>query len=109
VAHHRRRSRRRAPLPGRLPVRPVRHVRDDDVVRPRKRFIPDGVELLYGEIERLDPAADVARLADGRELPYDLLIIATGTSPRPDQTPGMLGAEWRRSVHEFYTLEGAAR
>jgi len=86
---------------------PFGGVRDDDVVRPRRRFVPDGVELLYGEVERLDPAADLVRLADGRELPFDQLIIATGTTPRPDQTPGMLGPEWRRSVHEFYTLEGA--
>ena len=34
-------------------------------------------------------------------------MIATGTTPRPDQTPGMLGAEWRRSIFDFYTLEGA--
>jgi sulfide:quinone oxidoreductase len=41
-------------------------------------------------------------------LPYDYLIIATGTSPRPDQTPGMDDPEvWRKSVHEFYTFEGA--
>ena len=31
-------------------------------------------------------------LTDGRTLAYDYLVIATGTSPRPDQTPGMLGA-----------------
>jgi sulfide:quinone oxidoreductase len=29
--------------------------------------------------------------------------------PRPDQTPGMLGGEWRRSVHEFYTYDGLGR
>ena len=40
-------------------------------------------------------------------LPYDQLVIATGTTPRPDQTPGMLGPEWRRSIFDFYTLEGA--
>jgi tRNA 2-thiouridine synthesizing protein E len=43
----------------------------------------------------------------GRTLDDDYLVIATGTQPRPDQTPGMLGPEWRRSVHEFYTLDGA--
>jgi len=46
-------------------------------------------------------------LADGQGLPYDVLVIATGTSPRPDQTPGMLGPEWRRSIFDFYTMEGA--
>ena len=34
-------------------------------------------------------------------------MIASGTTPRPDQTPGMLGTEWRRSIFDFYTLDGA--
>lgn len=45
-------------------------------------------------------------LTDGRALAYDHLVIATGTSPRPDQTPGMLGPEWWRSIFDFYTFEG---
>ncbi|MGZ4786630.1 MAG: NAD(P)/FAD-dependent oxidoreductase, partial [Acidimicrobiales bacterium] len=48
------------------------------------------------------------RLADGRRLPDDALLIATGTQPRPDQTPGMLdGGQWRDGIHEFYTFDGA--
>jgi NADPH-dependent 2,4-dienoyl-CoA reductase/sulfur reductase-like enzyme len=47
-------------------------------------------------------------LADGRRLPYDYLVIATGVAPRPDQTPGMLdGGQWRRSIFDFYTYDGA--
>jgi sulfide:quinone oxidoreductase len=49
----------------------------------------------------------VVTLADGRALPYDYLVIATGVTPRPDQTPGMLGDHWRTSVFDFYSLEGA--
>ena len=45
-------------------------------------------------------------LGSGRTLAYDYLVIATGTTPRPDQTPGMLGPEWRRSIFDFYTLDG---
>ena len=78
-----------------------------DLVKPRRRFLPDGVELVLGEIDRVEPDHDRVLLADDRSLPYDYLIIATGTTPRPDQTPGMIGPEWRRSIHEFYTLEGA--
>ncbi len=78
-----------------------------DVVKPRRRFIPDGVDLVLGEIARVVPEENRVLLADDRQLPYDYLIIATGTSPRPDQTPGMVDGEWRKSVHEFYTLEGA--
>ena len=78
-----------------------------DLVKPRRRFLPEGVELVLSEIDRVDPDQNVVYLADGQALLYDYLIIATGTSPRPDQTPGMMGPEWRKSVHEFYTLEGA--
>jgi sulfide:quinone oxidoreductase len=40
-------------------------------------------------------------------LPYDYLVIATGTEPRPDQTPGLTTDAWRKTVHDFYTLDGA--
>ncbi|GAA1243667.1 type III sulfide quinone reductase, selenoprotein subtype [Oryzihumus leptocrescens] len=81
--------------------------RPSQVVRSRHRFLPDGVDLVLGEIHRVDPEERTVALTDGHRLHYDYLVIATGTSPRPDQTPGMLGEEWRRSIFDFYTLEGA--
>jgi len=78
-----------------------------EIVQPRERFIPGGVNLRIGAIERVEPAANRVFLEDGTDLPYDYLVIATGTAPRPDQTPGMMEDEWRKSVHEFYTYEGA--
>ena len=79
----------------------------DDVVRSRHHFLADGIELVLGEIDRVAPDVDEVVLGDGRRLGYDQLVVATGTSPRPDQTPGMDGSEWRRSIFDFYTLEGA--
>ncbi len=79
----------------------------DQVVKPTKRFIPRGVTLVEGEIDKVVPAENKVLLADGTELPYDYLVIATGTSPRPEETPGMDGDEFRKSVHEFYTFEGS--
>jgi sulfide:quinone oxidoreductase len=76
-------------------------------VKPRKKYLSDGVEMVLGEIDLVLPDQNTVRLADARELSYDYLVIATGTSPRPDQTPGMDGEEWRKSVFDFYTLEGA--
>jgi sulfide:quinone oxidoreductase len=78
-----------------------------DVTRPRRQFIPAGVELVLGEIDRVDADADEVHLADGRRIGYDYLVVATGTSPRPDQTPGMLGKLWRQSIFDFYSLDGA--
>lgn len=81
--------------------------RSEDVVRPRRRFIPAGVDLRIGQVDRVDADANRVLLADGSELSYDYLIIATGTTPRPEQTPGMVEGEWGASIHEFYTCEGA--
>lgn len=80
----------------------------DDLVRSRHSFIADGVDFEVGEVEFVDTTTKVVRLSDGRALPYDVLVIASGARIRPDQTPGTLGAEWQRSVFDFYTGSGAA-
>ncbi|MBC7631517.1 FAD/NAD(P)-binding oxidoreductase [Aeromicrobium sp.] len=79
----------------------------DQVVRSRHAFLPDGVDFVIGSIDTVDTADGVVLLEGGRALAYDQLVIATGTTPHPDQTPGMLGPEWRRSIFDFYTLDGA--
>jgi sulfide:quinone oxidoreductase len=79
----------------------------DQIIRSRHAFVPDGVEFRIGEVDRIDADANSVRLADGTTLAYDYLVIASGVTPRPDQTPGMLGAEWRRSIFDFYTFDGA--
>lgn len=79
----------------------------DKLVKRRQRFVPDGVDFVLGDIDRVDADAHTVTLGDGRQLGYDYLVIATGTSPRPDQTPGMTGSGWRVSIFDFYTLDGA--
>lgn len=78
----------------------------EEVVKPTKKFIPDGVNLISGEIDKVLPDENAVLLADGTKLSYDYLVIASGSSPRPDQTPGMEDEGWRDTVHEFYTYEG---
>ncbi len=79
----------------------------DQVRRHTRPLIADGVELVLAEVDRVDAAAKAVRLAGGRVLAYDQLVIATGTTPRPDQVPGTLGPQWHHEVGEFYTYEGA--
>jgi sulfide:quinone oxidoreductase len=79
----------------------------EEIVKPKRRFIPEGVEMVMGEIDKVVPEENEVLLTDGTRLLYDQLVIATGTTPRPDETPGMAEEEWRRSVHEFYTFEGS--
>ncbi|MEP7036661.1 MAG: FAD/NAD(P)-binding oxidoreductase [Actinomycetota bacterium] len=79
----------------------------DQITRPRRPTLSKGVDFVIGEVEKVDAAANTVSLVDGESLDYDYLIIASGTTPRPDQTPGMLGAEWRKSIFDFYTMDGA--
>ncbi len=81
----------------------------NDVIKPKRDFIPAGVEMIVSEIELIEPEHNRVRLAkDNRTLNYDVLIIATGTETRPEETPGLIeNGEWRKSIHEFYTHEGA--
>ncbi|MBI5690693.1 MAG: NAD(P)/FAD-dependent oxidoreductase [Verrucomicrobia bacterium] len=79
-----------------------------DVVKPRRDYLPRGVEVVMGGIEVIEPDQNRVRLSGGRVLGYDFLIIATGARPVPAQTEGLLGEEWHRSIFDFYTLEGAS-
>ncbi len=77
------------------------------ITRSRRAQINDGVRVVTGDIDLVDPDGREVRLADGTVLGYDQLVIATGTTPRPEETDGMTGDLWRDRIHEFYTLEGA--
>ncbi len=79
----------------------------NDVIKPKRDFIPPGVEMIVSEIEMIEPEHNRVRIAkDNRYLNYDFLVIATGTHPRPEETPGLTEHEWRKSIHDFYTIEG---
>jgi sulfide:quinone oxidoreductase len=81
---------------------------ENDVRKPKRDYMPPGVEMILSEIELIEPENNRVRISKGnRYLNYDILIIATGTSPRPEETPGLMNGQWRKSIHEFYTFEGA--
>ena len=80
----------------------------DEVTKSRRKYLSDDIPLLFGDVDRIDPEERVVTLVDGRSLAYDQLIIATGVTPRPDQTPGMDDeATWYVDVFDFYTHAGA--
>jgi sulfide:quinone oxidoreductase len=78
-----------------------------DVIKPKREFIPKGVNYVNAAITELLPDDNRVVLGDGTELAYDHLIIATGTSPTPSETPGLEGPEYGKTVHDFYTFDGA--
>lgn len=78
-----------------------------DIVKPRRDYLPRGIDVVVSPIEVIEPDANRVRLQNGRVLAYDFLIIATGAHPVPAQTEGVLGDGWRKNIFDFYTLEGA--
>ena len=78
-----------------------------DVIKPKQDFMPRGVEVVFADIDVVEPERNRVKLADGRLLGYDLLVIATGATIRPQETEGLAGDEWHRSIFDFYTIEGA--
>lgn len=79
----------------------------DDIVKKIEDFIPKQVSLVKGRIDKVEPLSNLVRMADGTLFPYDVLIVATGAKTAPEETEGMKGEEWYKSVFDFYTFEGA--
>ncbi len=78
-----------------------------DVIKRKRDFMPAGVELIMSSIELIDADHNQVKLSSGQTLNYDFLIIATGADVHPEQTPGLAEHEWGKSIHTFYTFEGA--
>ncbi len=81
----------------------------DDVIKPKANFLPKGVNFIINEIERITPEKNHVALLDGRILTYDVLVIATGTVPVPEETKGLKGKLWYKDIFDFYTYEGTTQ
>ena len=80
----------------------------NDVRRPRREYLPRGIQIIISDIEVIDPDKKQVHIKkDNRTLPYDDLIITTGTRIVPDEIEGMMGDEWHKSIYDFYTPTGA--
>ena len=78
-----------------------------DIIKPRRDYLPRGVDVIFSGIDAIDPSKNEVRLTNEQVLAYDFLIIATGAHSDPSETEGLGGDGWRRNVFDFYTLEGA--
>ena len=79
----------------------------EDIVRPRGRQLHRGIEYVVDPIDRVELADRSVHLASGRQLGYDVLIVATGATLAPEETEGLTGEGWMEKVFTFYDLEGA--
>jgi NADH dehydrogenase len=67
---------------------------------------PIGVELVLGGVAGLDPDARQVRLADGRTLPYDRLILALGSELVRAPIPGLAEHGFDVDTYEAATRLG---
>jgi sulfide:quinone oxidoreductase len=92
--------------PGLLFV-PFGLAKPETLVRARGGQLRRGVGYQQTEIDRVSLTEQRVHLADGRALDYDVLVVATGARLLPEETEGMLGEAWQKSVFTFYDLPGA--
>jgi sulfide:quinone oxidoreductase len=79
----------------------------EDLTQPIQKYIPQNVYFINKPIDKIVPEHNQVLLNNGEVFNYDILIIATGAVIAPDETPGMNGSEWRKSIFDFYTYTGA--
>ena len=80
----------------------------EDIVRPRARQLRHGIGFVQSAIDSVDVQSHIVHLPGDRELPYDVLVVATGAVLVPEETEGLTGPGWMERVFTFYSPEGAA-
>jgi len=79
-----------------------------DCMKPKREFIPKGVNYVLDEVVGVDP--DKRRVATKKgNYDYDWLIIASGCDIAPDDIEGLDGwkPDPKGDIHTFFTVEGA--
>jgi len=79
----------------------------EEIVRPRRRQLRDGIVFHEGEVDSVALDLDEVRLADGTALSFDALVVASGVRLQPEETEGMDGPGWNERVFTFYSPQGA--
>lgn len=77
------------------------------LVRSRRAQLRRGVGYHQKEIVGVSLSEQRVQLSDGEVLSYDALVVASGARLLPDETEGMTGSGWQKSVFTFYDLPGA--
>ena len=92
--------------PGLLFV-PFELANHSEIVRPRQPQLHRHIGFVHDLIDHVDIHADTVSLQGGRELPYDVLVVATGVILAFDETEGLTGPGWNEKVFTFYDVAGA--
>lgn len=79
-----------------------------DCMKPKRNFIPKGVNFVLDEIVAVDTDKNQVEAKKGKYA-YDWLVIATGCRMAPEEVEGL--ENWKpdpqSNVHSFFTLESA--
>jgi sulfide:quinone oxidoreductase len=78
--------------------------RPEGLVRPERGLLDKRVQLEVGEVVRVDSEAQVVELRNGGRLPYDQLILASGSRIVPELIDGLA-----EEAHHFYGPDHAQR
>jgi sulfide:quinone oxidoreductase len=81
----------------------------EEIVRPRRRQLHNGVVFHEAEVTSVELDRDEVVLLDGDVLPYDVLVVASGVRLQPEETEGLTGPGWNERAFTFYTPDGAER
>ncbi len=65
------------------------HKQMADITRGYEGLVAAGVKVIQGEVSAIDSAGKSVRLADGRTLPYDRLVVSPGIDFMPEQVGGL--------------------
>lgn len=82
-------------------------VTGESIVNPDQKFIDAGINVIVDEVTHVDAKQKKARLSGGRELSYDKLVIATGSSPvvPPIEGVNLEGVLTLRSLSDAEKIE----
>jgi sulfide:quinone oxidoreductase len=73
----------------------------DDIVRPRRRQLRNGIVFHQTEVAWVELDRNEVELLDGDVLPYDVLVVASGVRLQPEETDGLTGPGWNERAFTF--------
>jgi len=76
---------------------------ESDVVKPKKEFIPHGVDFVVDNVVKIDANERRVKTERADRYDYDWLVIATGCDIAPEEIDGMMDG-WQEDIYDFYTL-----
>jgi sulfide:quinone oxidoreductase len=78
--------------------------RAERLERRERSLLDKRVELIVGEVKRIDEGSRVVTLTDGLPIPYDYLVLASGSRIVPEAIE-----HFDTEAHHFYSAEAALK